>query len=141
VFSYRMYRDFRDENSAFSGSIGNFQTPLSATINGQSERVTGDLVTGNYFEVLGVASTIGRALNRDDDQTPGAHAVVMLSYAFWQRRFGGDRAILNRTLSLNGVSMTVVGVMPRQFNGIRIGSMPDVVVPVAMKAQMTPTSR
>jgi predicted permease len=139
TFSYPMYRTFRDENSAFSGIIASFQTPLSASINGQSERVTGDLVTGNYFEVLGVASTIGRTFKRDDDKTPGAHPVVMLSYAFWQRRFGGDRAILNRTLSLNGVSMTVVGVMPRQFNGIRIGSMPDVVVPVAMKAQMTPT--
>ena len=109
------------------------------TIDGQAERVHGELVTGNYFDVLGVRAQIGRTLTPDDDRTPGAHPVAVLSHNFWSRRFAADPTILNRTIALNGLPMTIVGVTQPGFYGIVVGENPDVMVPVMMKAQMTPT--
>ena len=106
---------------------------------GRSERVNGDIVSGNYFDVLGVRPALGRVFTDSDDRTPGAHPVAVLSYGFWQRRFGGDPAVLDRTIVVNGHPMTIVGVSAAGFNGIQVGSNSDVVVPMMMKAQMTPT--
>ena len=107
--------------------------------NGQAERVSGELVSGNYFDVLGVHAQIGRTFTPDDDRTPGGHPVAVLSHNFWKRRFAGDPGVLNRTVTLNGLPMTIVGVDPPGFFGIVVGENPDVIVPVMMKAQMTPT--
>ena len=101
--------------------------------------MNGELVTGNYFDVLGVRAQIGRIFTPDDDRTPGGHPVAVLSHNFWMRRFAGDPGVLNRTISLNGLPMTIVGVTPPGFFGIVVGENPDVMVPVMMKAQMTPT--
>ncbi len=139
TFSYPMYRDFRDRNTVFDGVVARFPAPLTLLANGQAERVQGELVTGNYFDVLGVRAHIGRTLTPDDDRTPGGHPVAVLSHSFWMRRFAGDRSVINRTIYLNGLPMTVVGVTPAGFFGIVIGETPDVMVPVMMKAQMTPT--
>src|SRR5207245_9823394 len=89
--------------------------------------------------VLGVPAHIGRTFTPDDDKTPGGHPVVMLSHNYWARRFGADPGVLNRTITLNGLPMTIVGVTPAGFYGITVGDNPDVMVPVMMKAQMTPT--
>jgi putative ABC transport system permease protein len=139
TFSYPMYRDFRDQNTVFDGVLARFPAPLTLMTNGQAERVSSELVSGNYFDVLGVRAHIGRTLTPDDDKTPGGHPVVILSHNYWTRRFGGDPGVLNRTITLNGLSMTIVGVAPPGFYGITIGDNPDVMVPVMMKAQMTPT--
>ncbi|MGH9140451.1 MAG: ABC transporter permease, partial [Vicinamibacterales bacterium] len=139
TFSYPMYRDFRDQNTVFDGVVARFPAPLTLLANGQAERVQGELVTGNYFDVLGVRAHIGRTFTPDDDRTPGGHPVAVLSHNFWMRRFAGDPSVINRTISLNGLPMTVVGVTPAGFFGIVIGETPDVMVPVMMKAQMTPT--
>ena len=139
TFSYPMYRDFRDQHTVLDGVLGRFPTPLTLLANGQAERVNGELVTGNYFDVLGVRAHIGRTFTPDDDRTPGGHPMVVLSHNFWMRRFAGDPAVLNRTVTLNGLPMTVVGVAPAGFFGIVVGESPDVMVPVMMKAQMTPT--
>jgi predicted permease len=139
TFSYPMYRDFRDRTEVFSGVIGRMPTALTLTFQGEAERVNGELVTGNLFDVLGVRPALGRVLSASDDGAPGAHPVVVLSYGYWMRRFGGDSSVLNQTLSLNGHPMTIVGVSARGFEGVQIGAPPDVMVPVTMKAQMTPT--
>jgi predicted permease len=139
TFSYPMYRDLRDQNTVFDGVAARFPTALTLLANGQAERVSGELVTGNYFDVLGVRAQIGRTFTPDDDRTPGGHPVVVLSHHFWMRRFAGDPTVLNRTISLNGMPMTIVGVAPAGFFGIVVGENPDVMVPVMMKAQMTPT--
>jgi len=139
TFSYPMYRDFRDQNTVFDGVIARFPAPLTMGAQGQSERVSGELVSGNYFEVLGVGAHIGRTLTPDDDRTPGGHPVVVLSHSYWTRRFGASPAVLNQTITLNAVPMTVVGVAQAGFYGIAGGESPDVMVPVMMKAQMTPT--
>jgi predicted permease len=139
TFSFPFYRDVRDQNSVFDGVIARFPAPLTLLANGEAERVNGELVSGNYFDVLGVHALIGRTLTPDDDQTPGGHPVAVLSHAFWMRRFAGDPTVVNRTISLNGLPMTIVGIAPAGFFGIVVGENPDVMVPVMMKAQMTPT--
>src|SRR4051794_9685774 len=139
TFSFPMYRDFREQNTVFEGVLARFPTPLTLLANGQAERVNGELVSGNYFDVLGVRALIGRTFTLDDDRTPGGHPLVILSHNFWMRRFAGDRSVLNRTVTLNGLPMTIVGVTPPGFSGIVVGENPDVMVPVMMKAQMTPT--
>jgi predicted permease len=139
AFSYPMYVDFRDRNTVFSGVFGRFPIVLTMLHENRSERVRGDLVTGTYFEVLGLRPAAGRLLRPSDDVTPGGHPVAVLSYGFWWRRFGGVDGIIGKTIRLNGQPMTVVGVGPAGFNGTDTGRAPDVFVPVAMKAQMTPT--
>ena len=139
TFSYPMYRDFRDQNTVFDGVLARFPAPLTLMTNGQAERVDGELVSGNYFDVLGVRAHIGRTFTQDDDRTPGGHPVVVLTHSFWTRRFARDPAVLNRSVTLNGQPMTIVGVAPPGFYGIVVGESPDVLVPVMMKAQMTPT--
>src|SRR5262245_56027739 len=139
TFSYPTYRDFRDRTSVFSGVIARFPAPLTMMTDGRAERVSGELVTGNYFDVLGVGAQVGRTLTPADDTTPGAHPVAVLSHNYWMRRFAGDPSVLNRSITLNGSPMTIVGVAPPGFYGIVVGENPDVMVPVMMKAQMTPT--
>src|SRR5574338_735232 len=139
TFSYPMYRDFRDKNQVLAGVVARFPTPVTMTYKGQSERANGELVTGNYFDVLGVKPALGRLLSAADDQKPGAHPVAVLSYGYWKRRFGLSPSILNESVTINGYPMTIVGVVQGGFNGLVIGEAPDVMVPVMMKAQMTPT--
>ncbi|HUJ23822.1 MAG TPA: ABC transporter permease [Bryobacteraceae bacterium] len=139
AFSYPMYKDFRDHSPVFSGVVARFPISMSVAYHGQTDRAEGELVSGNYFDVLGVRALLGRTLTPDDDLTPGAHPVAFLTYGYWKRRFGGDRSILNQTMLLNGHSMTVVGIGPPGFQGIEVGRASDVMVPVMMKAEMTPT--
>jgi putative ABC transport system permease protein len=140
AWSYPMYKDLRDHNQVFSGLLGRF--PIQASVSGQgnTELANGELVTGNYFETLGVSPALGRVFNSQDETAPGANPVVILSYGYWERRFGRDPGILNKQLAVNGTSMTVVGVARRGFFGVQIGQTPDIFVPITMKAQMTPNS-
>jgi predicted permease len=139
TFSYPMYRDFRDQNTVFDGVLARFPAQLTLIANGQAERVDGELVSGNYFDVLGVRAHIGRSFTPADDRTPGGHPVVMFSHSYWTRRFNANPGVLNSSVTLNGQPMTVVGVAPPGFFGIVVGESPDLFVPLMMKAQMTPT--
>jgi putative ABC transport system permease protein len=138
-FSYPMYKDLRDRgNNVFSGLAARFALSLSVAGAGQTERADGELVSGNYFEVLGVRPALGRVFNQEDDRAPGAHPVIVLSHAYWGRRFGADPAILNKTLTVNGTLVTIIGVSREGFRGVQVGQTPDVFIPMMMKAQMTP---
>jgi predicted permease len=139
-FSYPLYKELRDKNNVFSGLLGRFAIPLSVAGDGQTERANGELVTGNYFEVLGVRPALGRVFTDDDDRTPGASPIVVLSHGYWTRRFGANPDVLNKTLVVNGTGMTVVGVARAGFNGVQVGQLPDIFIPMTMKAQMTPNS-
>jgi predicted permease len=138
-FSYPMYKDFRDQNQVFSGVIARFALPVSVGYRGQTERAEGEIVSGDYFEALGVSALIGRTLTPNDDRTPSERPVAFLTYGYWKRRFGGDRSILNQTLLINGHPLTVVGIGPPGFHGLEVGRATDVMVPIMMKAEMTPT--
>jgi predicted permease len=138
AFSYPMYADFRDRGQVFSGVIARYAVPLTMLHQNRSERVRGELVSGNYFSVLGLSPAMGRLFSPSDEVTPGGHPIAVLAHGFWTTRFGADRGVVGRTIRLNGHPMTVVGVAPASFNGTEVGSVPDVFVPVMMKAQMTP---
>ena len=141
-FPYPMYKDLRDRGAnVFSGLLARFAIPLSVAGAGQTERADGELVSGNYFEILGVRPALGRVFSQEDDRAPGAHQVVVLSHAYWTRRFGADPAILNKSLTVNGNPMTVIGVSREGFRGVQVGQTPDVFIPMMMKAQMIPNSR
>ena len=139
-FSYPMYRDIRNASgSVFSGLLAEYPFDASVATASETDRARAELVSGNYFDVLGVLPAVGRTLTASDDVVPGGHPVVVLSHGYWQRRFGGNAAILNKTVTVNGRAMTVVGVSRAGYAGIQPGRPADLFVPVQMKAQMTPT--
>jgi len=137
--SYPLYRDLVAHGAgAFSGLLGEFPFDATVAARGETERASGELVTGNYFGLLGVPPAVGRVLGKEDDRAPGAHPVAVLSHGYWQRRFGGDPAVLDKPLLVNGQPLIVVGVAAASFTGIQAGRQADLFVPVMMKAQMTP---
>ena len=138
TFSYPMYRDFRDHNQVFEGVLARYPIGLSMTWHDQTERINGDVVSGNFFHVLGVNAAIGRTFTDDDSRTPGGNPVAILSYEFWRRRFGSDPSVLNQTILLNAHPMTIVGVAQRGFQSVGIGEAPSVFVPMTMQKQMMP---
>jgi predicted permease len=137
-FSYPAYKDLRGQNPVFSGLLARFSTQVSVVTQGSSELANGELVTGNYFTVLGVRPAVGRVLDMGDETAPGANNVIVLSYGYWKRRFGLDPSILDKQLVVNGHSLTVVGVSRSGFSGVQVGQDPDLFIPITLKAQMTP---
>ena len=136
TISYPMYRDFQDHNEVFSGMFCRFPTPVSLTFGGQAERVDGELVSGTYFNVLGVKAALGRTFTPDDDRVPNGHPVVVLNYNYWKQRFGGDPAILGKRLTVNKHDMTVIGVAQAGFDGVELGHSPKLFIPVMMQPQV-----
>ena len=124
-FSYANYVDLREQNKSFSDLCA--WTELSAGISssesrnaGDSERaevVWGELVSGNYFDVMGVKPVLGRSFSPEEDRTPNAHPVTVISHQLWQRRFNADQSIVGKTIYLNGQPFTIIGVMPESFLG------------------------
>jgi predicted permease len=140
LFSRPFYLELRDRSQVFSGLIARFPTAANFVYQGQSESIRAEVVSGNFFDVLGVSADRGRLLSAADDIKKSGHPVVVLGYAFWQRRFGGASDILGKTARVNNALMTIIGIAPREFFGVDVGRNADVYVPLAMKAEMTPTS-
>jgi macrolide transport system ATP-binding/permease protein len=138
IFSYPMYADLRTRTEALTGLAAYYQQPFSLSDGSATERVIGQIVSGNYFAVVGVRPALGRFFLPDEDRTPGTHPVVVISHGLWQRRFGADPAVLGKTVSLNNYRYTVVGVAPREFTGTTRGTINDVYVPVMMQVQAQP---
>ena len=138
IYSYPLYADLRDRNEVLSGLVAYFQRPFSLSDGSQSERVTGQIVSGNYFAVLGVRPAIGRFFLPEEDRTPGSHPVVVTSHGLWRRRFAADPAVIGKAVSLNNYRYTVVGVAPSEFTGTTRGTVNDVYVPMMMQAQTGP---
>jgi predicted permease len=138
ALSYPMYKDFSEHNDVFSGMFCRFSFDASLGYGKRTELVPAELVSGSYFPVLGVTAALGRTFTPDDDRIPNGHPQAVLSYSFWQNRFASDPGIVNKTLVINGHSMTVIGVAQAGFDGIQLGHTTKVFVPIMMKAQMTP---
>ncbi len=134
AFSYPNYEDYRDRSDAFSGLIAYRFAPLSVSHDGLAERMWGYLVSGNYFEVLGVEPALGRLLSSEDDVLPGGHPVAVLSHRSWLSRFGGEPGILGDDVLINGRSYTIVGVAAPGFDGTEVIAAPEVFLPIAMQA-------
>ncbi len=136
TFSYPNYKDIRDRNPALSGLIAYRFAPLSLSHDGVNERLWGYVVTGNYFDVLGVKAALGRMISTEDDRSPGAHPVAVVSYQGWQRRFGGDRNVVGKNVIVNGRNYTVVGVAQQGFSGTEVIAAPEMWFPMAMQAEI-----
>jgi putative ABC transport system permease protein len=136
AISYPMYRDFKEHNQVFSGMFCRFSTDVSLTFGGRSERVQAELVSGTYFGVLGVTTIIGRPISPDDDRVPNGHPLLVLSYDYWKQRFAGDPAIVGKTLTVNKHPMTVIGVAQAGFNGVELGHLPKLFIPIMMQPEV-----
>ncbi len=137
-FSYPMYLDLRDRNDVFSGVVARGGVQMNISYGDQTERVSAELVSGNYFDVVGVRPWAGQLMTQNDDVNPGAHPVAVISYGFWQKRFGGDPAIVGKTMLANEHPLTVLGVTPPGFYGLHLASAPDVWVPLMMTPVFNP---
>ena len=135
-FSHPNYRDLRDRNDVFSALMAYRLTVMSLAADGRTDRMWGYLVTGNYFETLGVPAIRGRAFTPADDRVPGGHPIVMISYGCWQRRFGGATDVVGKTISINQQPFTIVGVTPAGFRGTESFFAPDIFIPLMMQAQI-----
>jgi predicted permease len=129
-FSYPDYRAYRDDNDSFSGLAAHCAAPLGFR-GATTERVIGDLVTGNYFSVLGVRPAIGRLLMKDDERA-NATPVAVLSFAMWRRAFGSDPAIVGKSVALNGHRFEIVGVADASFIGTEVGQPIAVWIPLSL---------
>ena len=138
VFSYPDYAAVCDQNNVLDGLIAWGGITASLNSNDQTDLVTGAIVTGNFFDVLGVRAQLGRVITTEDDKIPGAHPVVVISQGLWQGRFAGDPNIIGRQLLLNGNTFTVIGVLPKGFDGLQLGISRDLYVPMMMQATMRP---
>ncbi|HUO34856.1 MAG TPA: ABC transporter permease [Candidatus Acidoferrum sp.] len=135
-FSYPAYREIQDQAHVFSAVLARHIIPVSIAGSGVTERARGELVSGNYFELLGVQPALGRLLGANDETAPGANPIAILSYAYWVRQFGRNPAVLNKSLTVNGTPLVVVGVSQAGFTGIEAGQLPDVFIPLTMEPQI-----
>jgi predicted permease len=131
--SYLDYLEYRDQNSVLSGLVAHQVLPLNLGRGEKPERVWGAIVSGNYFDLLGVKPLIGRTFLPEEDRTPNTHPVVVIGYGLWQRHFGADPNVLGRTITLNEHDFTVIGVAPKDFGSPFAGLALDVWTPVMMK--------
>jgi putative ABC transport system permease protein len=138
AISYPMYEDIGRNNQVFSGMFCRFPTEASLAFGGQTERVSAELVSGTYFQVLGVGAALGRTFTTEEDQTPGGHPLIVLGHGYWRSRFASDPAVLGKTVIVNGHDMTILGVAAPGFSGVELEFVPQIFVPIMMKAQMTP---
>ena len=139
TFSYPMFKALRGKNEALTGLLARYVTSVSVTYQGDTELAECELVSGNYFEVLGVQPALGRVFSMNDEQAPGANPVVVLSNGYWKRHFGANPQVLNQSVPINGTPMTVVGVAQQGFKGVQTGESPDVFIPLTMAAQAMPS--
>ncbi len=137
--SYPMYQDFQRRAEAFEFVFCRFETPSSITVSGGTERVNAELVSGNFFQALGIPPAVGRVFSPEaDDRMYKGHPSVVLSHQYWLHRFAGDPGILGKKILVNSHPMEIVGVSAAGFAGLDPASSPDIRVPILMAPVMTP---
>ena len=136
--SYGYYREIRDQTHAFDGVVAWNNLVLTITVGGAGSAAYANIVSGNYFTVLGVRPALGRFFRSDEDRTPLANPLLVISEGFWKSRFGGDSTVIGRTVTVNGHPFTIVGVAPAAFRGVYIPLKLDAWVPLMMAQQVWP---
>lgn len=141
-FTYQQYRIMRrQEGRGFTQLAAWSPVRLNISIEGSLEPTTdGQLVSGNYFSLLGVSPIAGRSILPEDDQVPNGHPVAMMSYGYWKRRFGLSPSVIGRDISISGTEFTIIGVTPPEFFGVQVGSSPSLFLPVMMQPTVMPDS-
>ena len=137
--SYPDYPYYRDHNQSFEGLLAYDGDPHLVIWNrsGEGQTVLGQLVSGNFFSLLGVNAVLGRTISPEDDQPAHPQPVIVLGYGFWRRHLASDSTILGKTLTLNGVNYSVIGVAPPGFTGLLVGFEPDFWAPTTIVEQIT----
>ena len=137
-FSYPMYRDLRDHGAAFDGLIATAPADIGISRNNAADMAYAEIVSGNYFNVLGVSAAHGRLLTQADDSTPGTNPVAVLSFNYWKTHFGADASVVGQMISINGNPFQIIGVSAPAFQSAVWGEVPDVFVPMSMLDQIVP---
>lgn len=134
--SYPNASDIQKRAQSFSGITIYTFAPVSMTINGQPDQYFSNLVSGNFFDVLGVHAALGRTFRPEEDRDLGAGPVVVLNYGFWQRKFAADRGVIGQSVLVNGQGFTIIGVAPQGFQGASVIGGPDMWIPMSMHDQI-----
>src|SRR5277367_3690157 len=137
-FTYPMYRDLRDKSSAFDGLIATSVGSAGVGWNNSAEAAAAEIVSGNYFDVLGIRPAVGRLFAGSDETAAGANPVAVLSFDYWKRRFAEDPTIVGQTIALNGTPFTVIGVVAPGFESAVWGDRPRVFIPMTMQKSIAP---
>lgn len=139
VTDYLPYPAFvllRKHNQVFTGLFAFHSLQLATRVDREPGLAAGQLVSGNYFSVLGVKALIGRMFTSDEDRIPGTDPFAVISYRYWRNRFGRSPTVLGRSIQLNGAPFTIIGVLPPAFFGVSVGDSRDVWIPLMMQAQV-----
>jgi putative ABC transport system permease protein len=140
MHSYPLYQDLQQKAEPLAEVLCRRIVPASVSVDNQTERVDAELVSGNYFSMLGVKPALGRVFNsREDDQVYQGHPVVVLSYGYWVARFARDPGVIGKKVLVNDYPMTIVGVSAEGFSGIDPVQSPQIRVPVLMKPVLAPS--
>ncbi|HQR35073.1 MAG TPA: ABC transporter permease [Blastocatellia bacterium] len=135
-FPFQSYQRMREQDSPLSDIFAFGNVGLNVSADGQADVANGQAVTGNYYAGLGVQALVGRVLTDDDDKA-GASPVAVISHRYWQKRFGGNDAVIGKQINLNNVAFTIIGVTPPGFDGtMEVGSTQDVTIPLAWEPQL-----
>jgi len=138
LMSYPLCLDLQKQDQFFEGALCRALTTVNLSVSGEHQPTAAEIVSNSYFAVLGVRPAVGRLIGNDDDRTPGANPVVVLSYDFWKTQMAGTADVVGRKVLVNQHPMTVIGVAAAQFRGIDVGAVPSLWIPVTMSAQALP---
>lgn len=138
VLSYTMYQAIRDRNQVFSQTMCRRPLSFTVTVHSESHVVSGELVSGNYFPLLGIKAAAGRVFDSNDDLHPNANPAAVLSYAYWRSAFGASPQVVGRTMLVNNYSLTIVGVSQPGFDGLEPGLTAQLFIPVMMTPALFP---
>lgn len=138
LMSYPICRDLDQQRQLFEGVFCRALTGVNLSTGGDSHAATAEIVSGNYFTVLGVGPAVGHVLAGDDDREPGANPVAVLSYDFWKTQLGGAADVVGRTVLVNRHPLTIIGVAAATFRGIDVGEVPSLWIPASMSTEMIP---
>jgi putative ABC transport system permease protein len=137
-FSYPMYRDLRDRANMFDGLVATAATSVGIARQNTSSVSQAEIVSGNYFSVLGVTPAMGRLITQSDDSVPNGNPVAVLSFAYWKSRLGADPQVVGETISINGHPFQVIGISASGFQSAVWGETPDIFLPMSMLDQVVP---
>lgn len=139
-FSYPMYKDLRDQNQVFQGTLAADRTSVGVSWHNQAENKDAEVVSGNYFQLLGLKPVAGRLLIPQDDTAKNANPVVVLSYSYWKTHFAASRDVVGQIVLINGRPFTILGVAPENFDSAIGGYKPGVFIPISMVEVAIPQS-
>ena len=138
VLSYTMYQTVRDRNQVFSQMMCHKSLQFTATVHAESDVLSGELVSGNYFPLLGIKAAVGRVFDANDDLHLNANPVAVLSYGYWKSRFAASDQVIGRTLLVNNYPLTIIGIAQPGFDGLEPGLPAQLFVPMTMTPAVFP---